>query len=151
MGTPRKPKHLHKKDGRPTKMTKDILQKLEDAFAFTYTDEEACLYAGIATATLYNYQKKNPKFVERKNALRLTPNLAAKKVLVEAIPKNLDQSRWWATHKMPEFNPTKKLEVSNPNAMAEEANMTPKMREAIKLYNEAKREQIIEEIKLMEE
>ena len=150
MGRPTNKEQRYKNVGRKTVMTKDVLQKLEDAFAFTYTDEEACLYAGIDPRTLYNYQKKNPKFVQRKEALRLTPNLAAKQVLVESIPKNLEQSRWWATHKMPEFNPTKKVELAT-TSLEEEANMTPKMKEAIKLYNEAKREQIIEEIKLMEE
>lgn len=134
--------------GRKTIMTKDVLQKLEDAFAFTYTDEEACLYAGISPQTLYNYQKRVPKFVERKEALRLKPNLMAKQVLVEGISKNLDQSRWWATHKMPEFTPKQKVEHSGIiEGGMDQMEMSPKMQEAARLFREAKREQIIEDIK----
>lgn len=138
------------KGGRPLKITKDVLQKLEDAFRFTFTDEEACLYAGIAPATLYNYQKRNPKFIERKEALRLTPNLKAKQVIVEGIEKNLEHSKWWATHKMPEFRPTQKIEHSGViTAKSEGLDMSPKMKEAVKLFNEGLREQVINEIKAM--
>lgn len=98
--------------GRPTVMTPDVLRKLEDAFAFCYTDEEACLYAGIGKTALYEYQKEHPAFTERKEELRLSPNLQAKKQLVEAIPGSTDQARWWAQHKMgKEFAPTSKLEL----------------------------------------
>ena len=88
--------------GRPTVMTKDVLLKLEDAFRFCYTDEEACLYADIGTTSLYEYQKKYPEFTERKMALRLNPNLHAKKELVEGIKGSIDQARWWAKNKMRE-------------------------------------------------
>lgn len=88
------------KCGRPEVMTKDILQKLEDAFMFCYTDEEACLYAGIAPRTLYYYQEKHPEFLHRKEALRLTPNLQTKKELVEGIKGSIDQARWWAKNKL---------------------------------------------------
>jgi hypothetical protein len=81
-------------------MTADVLQKLEDAFMHSYSDREACLYAGIAPSTLYNYQKENPAFMERKEALKLSPNLVAKRELVTGIKGNLDQARWWANHKM---------------------------------------------------
>lgn len=91
--------------GRPTVMTPDVLSKLEDAFMFCFTDEEACLYAGISTTAFYNYQLENPEFKERKKALRLHPNLSAKKELVEGIKGNINQARWWAQNKMgDEFN-----------------------------------------------
>lgn len=126
--------------GRPTVMTKDVLQKLEDAFAYSYTDKEACLYAGISPATLYNYQQANPDFLERKEALRLTPNLAAKRELVTGIAGNLSQAQWWATHKMgDDFAPKSKVELSGKvessgvneteKALAQEFN--EKLRDAI--------------------
>lgn len=134
--------------GRKTIMTKDVLQKLEDGFAFTYTDEEACLYAGISKQTLYNYQKRNPQFVDRKEALRLSPNLVAKQVLVSGIAKNLPQAQWWATRKMPEFTPKQKIEHSGViEGGMDQASMSPKMQEAAKLFREAKTEQIINDIK----
>jgi len=63
---------------------------------YTYSDTEACLYAGISEDTLNRYEKRNPQFRVRKNILRHTPNLHAKETLVKNIPGNLDQSRWWA-------------------------------------------------------
>lgn len=56
--------------GRPTVMTEAVLQKLEYAFSLGCTDKKACLYAGIAESTLYNYQQENPEFVERKAQLK---------------------------------------------------------------------------------
>ena len=88
------------KCGRPTVMTKDVLLKLEDAFRFCYTDEEACLYADISPTPFYEYQKKHPEFAERKKALRLYPNLHAKEELVKGIKGSIDQARWWAKNKM---------------------------------------------------
>lgn len=129
-------------------MTKEVLQKLEDAFAFTFTDDEACLYAGIDPKTLYNYQKRNPKFIQRKEALRLSPNIVAKQVLVNGIAKNLPQAQWWATRKMPEFTPKQKIEHSGViEGGMDQAAMSPKMQEAARLFREAKTEQIINEIK----
>jgi len=63
---------------------------------YTFSDEEACLYAGISTSTLYNYQKKYPEFLEIKQQLRLHPNMNAKKELVDQIKGNIDQAKWWA-------------------------------------------------------
>lgn len=86
--------------GQPTKMTPETLKKLDDAFSFCFSDEEAALYAGITARTLYNFQNKNPKYLQRKQRLRLTPNLAAKTELVKGIKNSIDQARWWADHKM---------------------------------------------------
>lgn len=96
-------------------MTREVIEKLEKAFSYTYTDAEACLYAGISEDVLYAYQKRRPDFVNRKNALRLTPNLHAKETLVQAIPKNLEQSRWWAKNApamRQEFGEVQKVEHS---------------------------------------
>ena len=138
------------KGGRPSKIDKTVLAKLDDAFAFTYTDEEASLYAGIDPATLYRYQKKNPEFRKRKEQLRLSPNLAAKKVLVEGIAKNIDQSRWWAIHKMPEFTPVQKIEHKIEDSQVIK-KMSPEMEEAVRLFRQAKLEQLKKEIDNMQD
>jgi hypothetical protein len=70
---------LKKKLGRPTKMTEATVNKLEEAFALGCTDAEACLYADISKQSLYNYQEKNPEFVERKELLKQKPVLQARK------------------------------------------------------------------------
>jgi len=137
--------------GRPAKITKDVLAKLRDGFAFTYTDEEACLYAGIDPATLYRYQKKHPEFCKEKEQLRLTPNLMAKKVLVENLPKNVEQARWWADRKIKDFKPKQEVEHSGTivTTPMQEAQMTPKMQEAVQQFKQAYEEQLHSEIDAM--
>jgi len=66
--------------GRPSVIDEKVLAKLEEGFAISLTDEECCLYADIHPATLYRYIEKNPKFSERKEILKRTPNINAKKV-----------------------------------------------------------------------
>lgn len=72
--------------GRPTVMTTDTVNKLEQAFAIGCTDEEACVFADISRTTLYDYIKKNPEFADKKEALKKKPILKAKNTVV----KNLD-------------------------------------------------------------
>lgn len=69
--------------GRPTIMTPDIVNKLEQAFSMGCSDLEACLYAGISKQTLYNYQAKNPEFVDRKEKIVINTNIFI------ALKKNL--------------------------------------------------------------
>lgn len=102
-----------KREGRPTVVTSEVIAKLEYAFAHSFTDKEACFYADIHPATLYRYEQANPEFSERKEALRLSPNLAAKETLVNGITGNIDQSRWWADRKISdEFASRSKVEHS---------------------------------------
>jgi hypothetical protein len=87
--------------GRPTKMTEETVQKLEEAFEMGCTDVEACLHAGIVKQTLYNYQEENPEFVDRKQALKENPAYRARKVMYEAIKndKNLNTAQWYLERK----------------------------------------------------
>lgn len=73
---------------RPTVMTPEVIAKLEEAFAWGCTDREACLHADIGMSTLYKYQDENPKFVDRKEALKDTPILLARKSVVKALPND---------------------------------------------------------------
>lgn len=98
------------KCGRPTKITPEVIDKLEEAFSISCTDDEACIHAGIAPATLYKYQRKNPEFAERKEALKLRTNLLARKTIV-ANMTDVGTAKWWAERKM-EFAPKSKIEHS---------------------------------------
>lgn len=133
------------KRGRPTKLTADVLQKLEDAFTNALTDEEACLYAGIAPRTLYNYQERNPKFVQRKEILRLTPNIAARKTIVNALGDPNHAWRW-IEKKDPDMRPVNRIEHSG-KIQVEEAVTDPEVLEAIKVYEKTREKQIRERIK----
>lgn len=95
------PKNAKKsKVGRPTVMTNDVLNKLETSFSLGCSDVEACLFADISPHTLYEYQKKNPKFVERKEMLRQKLVLKARSVLADALNrKDENTARWYLERK----------------------------------------------------
>lgn len=76
------------KGGRPTLMTPETISKLEDAFSWGCSDEEACLHAGIGKSTLYNFQEVNPQFVERKEELKETPVLKARMTAVKKVTES---------------------------------------------------------------
>lgn len=86
--------------GRPSKMSKSVVEKLEKCFSNSYTDEEACLFVGIDKETLYTYCDKYPAFSINKELLKKKPNLKAKNVVLEAINNNDVQSaKWWLEKK----------------------------------------------------
>jgi len=93
--------------GRPAKITDIVLSKLEDWFAMGFTDNEACLYADVAPATLYRYIEANPKFWERKELLKDQPKMVAKANLIKSIhstnplytKQKIDDSKWWLERK----------------------------------------------------
>ena len=69
------------KGGRPSKIIENVLNKLIEAFSWGCTDLEACNYAGISHTCLYNYQKKYPEFIERKETLKHHPTLLARRII----------------------------------------------------------------------
>lgn len=73
---------------RPTVMTPEVIAKLEEAFAWGCSDVEACLWADIAPKTLYVYQEKKPEFVQRKEQLKETPIMLARKSVLRGIKNN---------------------------------------------------------------
>ena len=84
---------------RPTKMTQDTINKLEHAFAMGCSDLEACIYAGICKQTLYNYQEKNPKFLDRKELLKENPALKARETIYSNITADIDTAKWYLERK----------------------------------------------------
>lgn len=69
-------------------MTPEVIAKLEEAFAWGCTDIEAALHADIAVQTLYKYQERVPKFLERKHKLKETPILLARKSVVTKLGRD---------------------------------------------------------------
>lgn len=106
MGRPRKtksgvkinPKTGKAETGRPPKINKDVLKQLESVFTIGGTDEEACLYADISMQTLYNYQKENPEFIDRKKLLKNKPLLKARKTVVENL-HIIKHAKWYLERK----------------------------------------------------
>lgn len=136
--------------GRPPKIDANVLQKLEDAFSNAFPDREACFYAGISPTTLYNYQEQNPEFVERKEALKLSPNLSARKTIVNSITDPNHAWRW-LEKKDPEFKPTSKVEHSGSIDVADlTENMSDKEKVALLALRAARRERIEAESKKLQ-
>jgi len=75
---------------RPTIITKDVIDKLEYAFSLGCSDNEACLHAGIATATLYKYQERTPEFLLRKHLLKESPIFIARQTVLKGISRDPD-------------------------------------------------------------
>lgn len=88
-------KKVKNKGGRPSVMTKTVIHKLEEAFAFDSSDQQACFYAGISTSTLYNYQSKNPEFLERKALFKTSMGFKAKQVISKALDNNDPKVAMW--------------------------------------------------------
>ena len=105
-----------KKVGRPEKITGIVLGKLEDAFSIGASDRQACKHAGINPDTLYNYQKRHPEFVERKEMLKENPILKAK----YAVYKGLDDPKIALEYlklRDDDFSTKLKQEINNKNGI----------------------------------
>lgn len=88
------------KGGRPSVMTKEVLQKLEAGFSSGLSDREACLYADISESTLYNYCQKEPEFLERKELLKEQPKMRARLIVCKAIEDgDLKAAQWYLERK----------------------------------------------------
>lgn len=99
--------------GRPTLMTPETVSKLEQAYAYGCTDEEACLFADIGRSTLDAWEKKFPKFRERKLALKNKPFLIARKSIIEGMHQDPDLAlRYMERKKKDEFSLKQEVEHS---------------------------------------
>lgn len=108
--TTRKKKNLA---GRPSKMTKDVVKKLEYAFSRGLNIVEACLYADISTPTFYSYANQHDGFLSRCEELRKKVSMQAKLNLAEKIDEGDEyNSRWYLEKTSDEFNPKTKQEVT---------------------------------------
>ncbi len=95
-------------------MTEATLNKLEEAFAMGCSDREACFFANISSQTLYNYQKDNPEFVERKAMLKENPVLLARTTVVEAIKGgNVNTSTWLLERKAPDMRTKQDVDITS--------------------------------------
>jgi len=84
----------------PTKMTKETIQKLESAFSLGCTDPEACLYADISLSSLYDYQSRHPKFLDRKNILKKSLKLQSRLNVGKTIKNgDVENSKWYLERK----------------------------------------------------
>lgn len=89
-----------RKQGRPTVMTPEVIEKLENAFALGHTDDEACLIVDIDPASLYRYCEDNPNFATKKERLKQTPTIKARRNIIERLnSKDVETSKWYLARK----------------------------------------------------
>ena len=89
------------KFGRPTKLTPSMEDILERALRDGATIEQACVVAGINKTSFYLWKKTNPTFATKMAKAKEYPNIIAKKVIVDKIVKDKDDTnaRWWLEKK----------------------------------------------------
>lgn len=85
------------KEGRPTKLTDDVVNKLENIFKVGGNVEEAISYAGISKQTYYNWIEADISFLTKMDAARHYADIVAKNVVIDAIVKDRDlgTAKWW--------------------------------------------------------
>ena len=99
-------KNADTKPSPPRCVTPEVLSKLEIAFSCGCPVTEACLVAGIARNTYYNFLKARPEYEDRFQALRDKPVLEARKRIAEQIPEDTKTAQWFLERKRPdEFSP----------------------------------------------
>lgn len=113
----------YKKKGRPSKITAEIVAKLEQAYKIGANDTEACLHAGIDRTTLFRYEQSNPDFSNKKAEWKRNPILKAK----HTIYKNLDDpsvAKWLLERKDDEYKNKQELS-GNVSVIPTEFNILP--------------------------
>ena len=99
---------------RPTKMTPEVLRKLETAFTKGCTDTEACCYADIGVRTLYDYCEKHEAFSHRKEKLKDMPLMKARFI----INDSLDEQSLATANKVIDREVGKKIQITGANGGA---------------------------------
>ena len=71
--------------GRPSKISDEIVQKLEEIFKIDWTVEEACWYAWISVRTFYYRCEVNEEFLHKMDRAKQFPFILARKVLMKSM------------------------------------------------------------------
>lgn len=98
--------------GRPSKLTPEVVAKLEQAYKIGANDTEACLHAGIDRSTLFRYEKEHQDFCNKKAEWKRQPILKAK----FSVYKGLDDPKLaldFLKLRDDDFSPKLKQEVKN--------------------------------------
>lgn len=110
------------KMGRPSVLTKEVLQKLEFGFLMDFNDEQACFFAGIHPNTLYHYQLENPDYIERKKILKQNLEMKARIALAHHILEgDVDDAKWYLERKRKdEFSTKQELGIYKEHEVEEQ-------------------------------
>lgn len=83
--------------GRPTKLSEDLVLKLESILKIGGTIDQACSYAGIARETYYRWLEQHKDFRTKMEAAQYYSDIAAKNLVTKAIleDKDVQTAKWW--------------------------------------------------------
>lgn len=124
-----------------SKMTPEVITKLEFAYIGGHTDEEACLIAGINVVTLHRYFEKNPEFKDKKKLLINTPILKARQTLNKAIETNPDIAlKFLERKKKDEFGLKTEVDVTSQGGRIVSFNYLPPISLEGEVINESNSE-----------
>ena len=119
--------------GRKTKLTKEVVKKLEEAFAIDATVEEACFYADISRETYYNWIKVHKQLFDRFEALRNRPVLTARTTVANAIKTDPEMAmKYLERKKKGEFSPRIETDNRNREVFDETADTIKKLLEQVR-------------------
>lgn len=86
--------------GRPLTMNEQMLEKFEIAFKLGMNVEEACGQMGISTNTYYEFERSHLEWRELRMGWQSEPERAARKKIVEEIPRDIKVAQWYAEKKL---------------------------------------------------
>ena len=91
------------------------------------SDIEACLYANISKTALYNYQQKNPEFVDQKQQWKEQLVLKARTVIANALNnKDENTAKWYLERKCKkEFSTRQELTGEDGESLTPTINILP--------------------------
>lgn len=98
---------------KPKLDDENTIKKLEEAFSWDCTIEEACLHADISKQWYYDLLQYKPKLVDRFEALRNNPVLKARAEVVKGFTDNPDLALKYLERKRKnEFSQRTEVEVT---------------------------------------
>lgn len=101
---------------RPTRLTDEVLKKLEDAFKVGASISQACIYAGISQQDYFNWIKKYEWFFERMEGFKNFPYVFSKEAIFKAInSKDPNVSAKYALEFLKRRDPERKDKQENTN------------------------------------
>ena len=106
--------------GRPTVITKDVVQKLEQALREGFSVDMACHVSGISRSTYYDHINSDPAFSYKMELAQDWVTQRAKQVVAKAIDTgDLKAAQWWLERKA-------RSEFSNPTIQKPEPTIFDK-------------------------
>ena len=131
-----------KKLGRPTKMTAEVVEKLEDALKFGSSVTEACYLSGVSRDFFYQHYQSNQDFSDKMERARGWLSIQAKHTLANSILNGDVKSSIWLLDKKDHLPSTDII-----NEIPEEERWDDADNESLERYVKTRIQMALEEIK----